>query len=193
MDTDVVVVDVEVEGIRRSRNGSGSLFLNVLALNTDALQLKGMQAVIAASAAALERTFNFTAKPKVLKQNNTGSKESTAISAFSEAKFKLWLSDIRKLRVPQEARGEVHCRHNRLGAQPEAFVAPQSLYHRLRCAHATLGSFLSPFNTAEELKPKGERALLLSSIISILSGLCFRTFKHIFPVIPLAELSRLFI
>ncbi|KAG1761003.1 hypothetical protein EV702DRAFT_1053248 [Suillus placidus] len=40
-------------------------FLNVPALNIDALQLKSMQAVIAASAAALKCAFNFAAKPKV--------------------------------------------------------------------------------------------------------------------------------
>ncbi|KAG1734388.1 uncharacterized protein EDB91DRAFT_1084050 [Suillus paluster] len=38
-------------------------FLDVPALNTDDLQLKGMQAVIAACAASLEHAFNFVAKP----------------------------------------------------------------------------------------------------------------------------------
>ncbi|KAG1828768.1 hypothetical protein DFJ58DRAFT_737631 [Suillus subalutaceus] len=41
-------------------------FLDVPAINTDDLQLQGMQAVIAACAASLERALNFVAKPKAL-------------------------------------------------------------------------------------------------------------------------------
>ncbi|KAG2138972.1 hypothetical protein DEU56DRAFT_755690 [Suillus clintonianus] len=81
-------------------------FLDVPALNTDDLQLKGMQAVIAACAALLEH--NFVAKPKALsdghsigtssakgntskarkapiKCNKSSSKDSTGMPAFSEA------------------------------------------------------------------------------------------------------------
>ncbi|KAG2090358.1 uncharacterized protein F5147DRAFT_780314 [Suillus discolor] len=79
--------------------------LDVPALNTDALRLNGMQGVIAASAAALERAFNIATKPKnfadtfstgtssvkgsikarktPLKRNKSTSKDNTIASAFS--------------------------------------------------------------------------------------------------------------
>ncbi|KAG1886993.1 hypothetical protein F4604DRAFT_1675058 [Suillus subluteus] len=115
-------------------------FLDVLALDTDALQLKGMQAVIAASAAALERAFNFTAKPKVLKQNNTGSKESTAISAFSEANCGSATSEYYK---------SLKRRGVKYTADTIALVREhQEAAKKLKSA------------PTEELKPKGERALL---------------------------------
>ncbi|KAG1870861.1 hypothetical protein F4604DRAFT_1926418 [Suillus subluteus] len=84
-------------------------FLDVPVLNTDDLQLKGMQVVIAACAASLERALNFVANPKAsgddqsigtssakgsttkgrrilpLKHNKSSGKDSTAASAFSEA------------------------------------------------------------------------------------------------------------
>ncbi|KAG2030118.1 hypothetical protein BDR03DRAFT_1017503 [Suillus americanus] len=115
-------------------------FLDVPALDTDALQLKGMQAVIAASAAALECAFNFTAKPKVLKQNNTGSKESTTISAFSEANC-------------GSATSEYYESLKRQGVKYTADTITlvcerQEAVKKLKSA------------PAEELKPKGEHALL---------------------------------
>ncbi|KAG2029298.1 hypothetical protein BDR03DRAFT_1018589 [Suillus americanus] len=115
-------------------------FLDVPALDTDALQLKGMQAVIAASAAALERAFNFTAKPKVLKQNNTGSKESTTISAFSEANC-------------GSATSEYYESLKRQGVKYTADTITlvcerQEAVKKLKSA------------PAKELKPKGEHALL---------------------------------
>ncbi|KAG2740223.1 hypothetical protein P692DRAFT_20754143 [Suillus brevipes Sb2] len=82
-------------------------FLDVPAINTDDLQLQGMQAVIAACAASLERAFNFVAKPKALdddqsiatgsakgstksrrmipSKRNKSSNKDAAASAFSEA------------------------------------------------------------------------------------------------------------
>ncbi|KAG1882421.1 hypothetical protein F4604DRAFT_1921599 [Suillus subluteus] len=84
-------------------------FLDVPVLNTDDLQLKGMQVVIAACAASLEHALNFVANPKAsgddqsigtssakgsttkgrrilpLKRNKSSGKDSTAASAFSEA------------------------------------------------------------------------------------------------------------
>ncbi|KAG1837667.1 hypothetical protein F4604DRAFT_1999623 [Suillus subluteus] len=86
-------------------------FLDVPALNTHGLHLTGMQAVIAASAAALERAFSFTAKPKTLaddqsiapssskprkiplKCNKSSGKDSTVASAFSEANCGLVTSE----------------------------------------------------------------------------------------------------
>ncbi|KAG2040102.1 hypothetical protein BDR03DRAFT_1008441 [Suillus americanus] len=59
-------------------------FLDVPAINTDDLQLQGMQAVIAACAASLERAFNFVAKPKALDDNDqsiaTGSAKGSTKS-----------------------------------------------------------------------------------------------------------------
>ncbi|KAG2073169.1 hypothetical protein BDR04DRAFT_1116517 [Suillus decipiens] len=89
--------------------------LNVPVLDTDALQLNGMQAVIAASAAALECAFNVAAKLKnfadnfstgtssmkgsiraqktPLKGNKSTGKDSTTASAFSEANCGLATSE----------------------------------------------------------------------------------------------------
>ncbi|KAG1719818.1 uncharacterized protein EDB91DRAFT_1089096 [Suillus paluster] len=75
--------------------------LDVPALNTHDLQSKGMETIIAACAAALERAFSFIAKPKededtqtttsstkggstTRKLNKATGKESTAAKAFSE-------------------------------------------------------------------------------------------------------------
>ncbi|KAG2115112.1 uncharacterized protein F5147DRAFT_547370, partial [Suillus discolor] len=90
-------------------------FLDVPALNTHGLHLMGMQAVIAACTAALERAFSFAAKPKTsaddqsttagstngsskprkmpLKRNKSSGKDSTAASAFSEANCGLVMSE----------------------------------------------------------------------------------------------------
>ncbi|KAG1798403.1 hypothetical protein EV424DRAFT_1352524 [Suillus variegatus] len=115
-------------------------FLDVPALNTDGLQVKGMQAVIAASAAALECAFNFAAKPKVSKQNNTGSKESTAITAFSEANCGSVTSDYYESL-------------KRRGVKYTADII--ALVHKCQGAAKKLKS--AP---VEELKPMGKRALL---------------------------------
>ncbi|KAG2748562.1 hypothetical protein P692DRAFT_20874862 [Suillus brevipes Sb2] len=133
-------------------------FLDVLALNTDALQVKGMQAVIAASAAALERAFNFAAKPKVLKQNNTSSKESTAISAFSEANC-------------GSATSEYYESLKRRGVKYTADII--ALVRKRQEAAKKLKS--AP---AEELKPKGERALLSNILSSYVTSLPRQTRRH---------------
>ncbi|KAG1765448.1 hypothetical protein EDD22DRAFT_951116 [Suillus occidentalis] len=58
-------------------------FLNVPAINTDDLQLQGVQAVIAACAASLKRAFNFVSKPKTLDDDQsiaTGSAKGSTKS-----------------------------------------------------------------------------------------------------------------
>ncbi|KAG1807826.1 uncharacterized protein BJ212DRAFT_1303285 [Suillus subaureus] len=96
-----------IEMIKSAHINATAGFLNVPALDTDTLQVKGMQAIITASAAALKCTFNFSAKPKKfandfstgtnsvkgsiracktpLKCNKSTSKDTTTASVFSEA------------------------------------------------------------------------------------------------------------
>ncbi|KAG1898823.1 uncharacterized protein F5891DRAFT_1190304 [Suillus fuscotomentosus] len=97
-----------LEMIKSAHINTISRFLDVPALNMDDLQLKGMQAVIAACTASLECALNFVAMSKAfgndqsigtgsakgsttkshkipLKRNKFSGKDSAATSAFSEA------------------------------------------------------------------------------------------------------------
>ncbi|KAG2343980.1 hypothetical protein BDR05DRAFT_999528 [Suillus weaverae] len=96
-----------IEMIESAHVNATAGYLDVPALNTDSLQVWGMQAIIAASAAALEHAFNHATKPKnfandfsagtnsvkgsirahktPLKCNKSSSKDTTMASAFSEA------------------------------------------------------------------------------------------------------------
>ncbi|KAG1771382.1 hypothetical protein EV702DRAFT_1049005 [Suillus placidus] len=141
-------------------------FLNVPALNTDDLQTKGMQAMIAACAASLEHAFNFVAKPKALdndqsiatgsakgstksrrmpsKCNKSGNKDA-GTPAFSEANCglattKYYQSLVR--RGPKYTTDTITMVWQHQEAIQKLKNAP-----------------------AEDLKPKGGRALLLPAAI----------------------------
>ncbi|KAG1717882.1 hypothetical protein EDD22DRAFT_964301, partial [Suillus occidentalis] len=101
-------------------------FLNVPAINTDDLQLQGVQAVIAACAASLKRAFNFVSKPKTLdndqsiatgsvkgstkshrmipSKRNKSSNKDVGMPAFSEANCGLATTDYYQS-VKNHARG----------------------------------------------------------------------------------------
>ncbi|KAG1847895.1 hypothetical protein F4604DRAFT_1687915 [Suillus subluteus] len=146
-------------------------FLDGPVLNTDDLQLKGMQVVIATCAASLECALNFVANPKAsgndqsigtssakgsttkgrrilpLKRNKSSGEDSTAASAFSEANCGL-------------ATAEYYQSLKRQGTKYTMDTI--SLVHQ--CQEVIQKLKNAP---AEDPKPKAGRALLLCALVWI--------------------------
>ncbi|KAG2124120.1 hypothetical protein BD769DRAFT_1388925 [Suillus cothurnatus] len=137
-------------------------FLDVPAINTDDLQLKGMQAVIAACAASLERALNFVAKSKALDDDQSivasSAKGSTKSHRMPSKRNKFSNKDVGALAFSEANCGlattEYYQSLTRRG--PKYTIDTIAMVRQRQEAIQKLKD--AP---AEDLKPKGGRALLL--------------------------------